>query len=63
MGRARFEQRALEPVRSQKTASKKRKVHAEDASGDYKLVLDEMAAAMNAPAASSMDSSMDKGNE
>ena len=48
--RARFEQDAIEPARLQKTSSRKRKAHLEEATGEYKAGLDEMVAAMNAPA-------------
>jgi uncharacterized protein YodC (DUF2158 family) len=48
--RVRFEQHAIEPARLQKTASRKRKARPEDVTGEYKTVLDEMVAAMNAPA-------------
>ena len=48
--RVRFQQQAIELARSQKTASRKRKARAEEASGEYKVALDEMITAMNAPA-------------
>lgn len=41
---------AIEPVRSKKPSSRKKAVRAEEASGEYKVVLDEMVAAMNTPA-------------
>jgi uncharacterized protein YodC (DUF2158 family) len=47
--RVRFEQDALEPVRLQNTSSRKRKARSEEATGEYRMVLDEMVAAMNAP--------------
>lgn len=53
--RVRFEQNAIEPVRLQKTASRKRKVRLEEATGEYKMVLDEMVAAMNSPADTASD--------
>ena len=53
--RARFEQDAIEPARLQKPASRKRKVRSEEATGEYKMVLDEMVAAMNAPAGTQGD--------
>jgi uncharacterized protein YodC (DUF2158 family) len=48
--RVRFEQDAIEPARLQKTSSRKRKARLEEAAGEYKMVLDEMVAAMNTPA-------------
>src|SRR6266702_7858394 len=54
--RVRFEHDAIEPVASQpvrtkkKTSSRKKAVRAEETSGEYKVVLDEMVAAMNTPA-------------
>lgn len=45
--RARFEPDAIEPARVQKTASRKKPARSEEASGEYKVVLDEMVAAMN----------------
>jgi len=48
--RVRFEQDAIEPVRLQKTSSRRRKARLEEATGEYKTALDEMVAAMNAPA-------------
>ncbi len=48
--RVRFEHDAIEPVRTKKSSSKKKAVRAEEASGEYKVVLDEMVAAMNTPA-------------
>jgi uncharacterized protein YodC (DUF2158 family) len=48
--RVRFEPAALEPARLPKTSSRKRKARLEEATGEYKVVLDEMVAAMNAPA-------------
>ena len=48
--RVRFEPAALEPARLAKTSSRKRKARLEEATGEYKVVLDEMVAAMNAPA-------------
>jgi uncharacterized protein YodC (DUF2158 family) len=48
--RVRFEQGAIEPARLQKPSSRKRKARSEEATGEYKMVLDEMVAAMNAPA-------------
>jgi uncharacterized protein YodC (DUF2158 family) len=48
--RVRFEQDAIEPARLQKSSSRKRKARSEEATGEYKMVLDEMVAAMNTPA-------------
>jgi len=48
--RVRFEKDAIEPARLQKTSSRKRKARLEKATGEYKMVLDEMVTAMNAPA-------------
>ena len=48
--RVRFERDAIEHARLQKTASGKRKARLKDATGEYKAALDEMVAAMNAPA-------------
>jgi uncharacterized protein YodC (DUF2158 family) len=44
--RVRFDHRALEPARLQKTSPRKKAARPEEASGDYKMVLDEMVAAM-----------------
>jgi uncharacterized protein YodC (DUF2158 family) len=48
--RVRFDHRAIEPAAVQKTSSREQAVPPEEATGDYKVVLDEMAAAMNVPA-------------
>jgi uncharacterized protein YodC (DUF2158 family) len=48
--RVRFAHDAIEPARLQKTSSRKRKARLEKATGEYKMVLDEMVAAMNIPA-------------
>jgi uncharacterized protein YodC (DUF2158 family) len=53
--RVRFEQDAIEPARLRKPASRKRKARLEEATGEYKTVLDEMVAAMNAPAETGSD--------
>jgi|SRR4051794_8456752 uncharacterized protein YodC (DUF2158 family) len=53
--RVRFEQDAIEPARLQNTSSRKRKACSEEATGAYKMVLDEMVAAMNAPADTERD--------
>jgi uncharacterized protein YodC (DUF2158 family) len=44
--RVRFDHRALEPARLQKNSPRKKAARPEEASGDYKMVLDEMVAAM-----------------
>jgi uncharacterized protein YodC (DUF2158 family) len=48
--RVRFDHRAIEPAAMQKTSSRNQAAPSEEATGDYKVVLDEMAAAMNVPA-------------
>lgn len=53
--RVRFEQDAIEPARLRKPSSRKRKARLEEATGEYKTVLDEMVAAMNAPAETESD--------
>src|SRR5689334_11082166 len=45
--RVRFEQDAIELVRPKKSRPRKKAARAEEASGDYKVVLDEMVTAMN----------------
>jgi uncharacterized protein YodC (DUF2158 family) len=55
--RVRFEQGAIEPARLRKPSSRKRKARLEEATGEYKVVLDEMVAAMNAPADTGRDAS------
>jgi uncharacterized protein YodC (DUF2158 family) len=55
--RVRFDHRAIEPVSLRKTASRKKTAPPEQATGDYKVVLDEMAAAMNVPADAEPDTS------
>lgn len=55
--RVRFERNAIEPVRLQKTASRKRKLRSKEPTGEYKTVLDEMVAAMNTPADTESDAS------
>jgi uncharacterized protein YodC (DUF2158 family) len=47
--RVRFDHRAIEPAPLQKTSPAK-EPRLEEATGEYKVVLDEMAAAMNVPA-------------
>jgi uncharacterized protein YodC (DUF2158 family) len=53
--RVRFEKDAIEPARLQKTSSRKRKARLEEATGEYKVVLDEMVAAMNTTADTESD--------
>ena len=53
--RVRFAQDAIEPARLQKTSARKRKARLEGATGEYKMVLDEMVAAMNASADTGSD--------
>src|SRR5207249_12063 len=53
--RVRFAQDAIEPARLQKTSSRKRKARLEEATGEYRMVLDEMVAAMNTPADTGSD--------
>src|SRR4030095_3580868 len=48
--RLRFAPDAIEPARLQRASSRKRKARLEEATGEYKMALDEMVAAMNAPA-------------
>ena len=55
--RVRFDHRALEPAQSHDTPRGKRDVCPEEATGEYKVVLDEMAAAMNVPAEAEQDAS------
>jgi uncharacterized protein YodC (DUF2158 family) len=53
--RVRFDHRAIEPAAVQKASSTKQEASSEEATGDYKVVLDEMAAAMNVPADAEKD--------
>jgi uncharacterized protein YodC (DUF2158 family) len=53
--RVRFEQHAIEPARLQRNSSRKRKARLERVADEYKMVLDEMVAAMNAPADTGRD--------
>jgi len=55
--RVRFDHRAIEPVHAQEASSGKKDARLEEATGDYKMVLDEMAAAMNTPADAERDAS------
>ena len=54
--RVRFDHRAIEPASLQKTSPGK-EPRLEEATGEYKVVLDEMAAAMNIPADAEKDTS------
>lgn len=54
--RVRFDHRAIEPVQARETSSGKNDV-LQEATGDYKIVLDEMVAAMNIPADADTDAS------
>jgi uncharacterized protein YodC (DUF2158 family) len=54
--RVRFDHRAIEPAPLQK-ASPAKEPRLEEATGEYKVVLDEMAAAMNIPADAQKDAS------
>src|SRR5947199_10782537 len=53
--RVRFGPDAIEPARLQKTSARKRKARLAEATGEYRMVLDEMVAAMNAPADTGSD--------
>ncbi len=48
--RVRFDHRAVELAQVQEASSGKRDICLEEAAGEYKVVLDEMSAAMNTPA-------------
>jgi uncharacterized protein YodC (DUF2158 family) len=54
--RVRFDHRAIEPAPMQKISSVKEE-RLEEATGEYKVVLDEMAAAMNVPVDTGKDAS------
>ena len=47
--RVRFDHMAIEPARVPKSSPRKKVARPEEASGEYKMVLDEMVAAMNPP--------------
>jgi uncharacterized protein YodC (DUF2158 family) len=47
--RVRFDPDAIEPARGQTIPSRKKPARREEATGEYKVVLDEMVAAMNSP--------------
>jgi hypothetical protein len=49
--RVRFDHRALEPASLCASGSQSQEIPPQEATGDYKIVLDEMAAAMNIPEA------------
>ena len=53
--RVRFDHRALKPAQSQDPVLEKTDLTAEEATGDYKVVLDEMSAAMNVAAEAEND--------
>jgi uncharacterized protein YodC (DUF2158 family) len=53
--RVRFDHRAIEPASQPKTTSRKKSVPSQEASGDYTVVLDAMAAAMNVAADAQID--------
>lgn len=55
--RVRFDHRAIEPAQSQDISSGRKDVCSEEATGEYKAVLDEMSAAMNIPAEAEKDGS------
>jgi uncharacterized protein YodC (DUF2158 family) len=55
--RVRFDHRAIEPARLQEASPGKKQVGPEEAAGEYKVVLDEMAAAMNVAEEADKDAS------
>ena len=55
--RVRFDHGAIEPARLQQASPGKKEACPEEATGEYKVVLDEMAAAMNVPAEAGQDAS------
>src|SRR3954454_19880290 len=55
--RVRVEQAAIDPARVQNPSPRKRKACSEEPTGAYKIVLDQMAAAMTAPADTERDTS------
>ena len=55
--RVRFDHRAIEPARLQEASPEKREMGLEEPAGEYKVVLDEMAAAMNIAADAENDAS------
>lgn len=48
--RVRFDHRAIEPAKLQRASPRKKRARSEEATGEYKTVLDTMVAAMNVPA-------------
>jgi uncharacterized protein YodC (DUF2158 family) len=59
--RARFDHRALEPAPLQEASPEKKDACPEEATGEYKVVLDEMAAAMNILAEAEKDTARPAG--
>jgi uncharacterized protein YodC (DUF2158 family) len=55
--RVRFDHRAIEPARLQEASPEKKEVRLEEAVDEYKVVLDEMAAAMNVAEEAEKDAS------
>jgi len=55
--RVRFDHRAIEPARLQEASAGKNPLAPEQAAGEYRVVLDEMTAAMNVDAAAEKDAS------
>ena len=55
--RVRFDHRAIEPARLQEASPEKKEAGLEEAAGEYKVVLDEMTAAMNIAAEAEQDAS------
>jgi uncharacterized protein YodC (DUF2158 family) len=55
--RVRFDHRTLEPAPLQQASAGKTDISPEEAAGEYKVVLDEMTAAMNIPAEAEKDAS------
>ena len=55
--RVRFDHRAIEPARLQEASPEKKEAGREEAAGEYKVVLDEMTAAMNVTAEAENDAS------
>ncbi len=53
--RVRFDHRAIEPVLAQEAWSEEKVARLEEATGEYRTVLDEMAIAMNIPADAERD--------
>jgi hypothetical protein len=55
--RVRFDHRAIVPAQSHEASPEKENICPEDAADDYRVVLDEMSAAMNISAEAEMDGS------